>query len=174
MKAKGNSTAVQARKTERHAPTPSLEYHAGVKLPVHRLPFVGGESTDGGVCFWDVPAVGDYIGGCVVGKNLAAAYLKHRRQNREIGAGILQHIVLDMVHAPRNSATRGQIVGFFSILDTWLGIAVDELGASLDALNEEEIIDAANSGFTLDGPSYLQGAFCGITGLHRNSIGGER
>lgn len=130
------------------------------RLPIHRLPFVGG--TNGlGISFWDVPKTGGYGGGCQTGKNLALIYLKHIRENGGFSGGHLQSIVLNMFNSgahkhdsPEETALRGQIVGFFSTLDQVLD-ETSRFMSGLDRFENSELLEKANIGLSFDEEAYF-------------------
>jgi hypothetical protein len=128
----------------------TLTYHNHKKHPLHRLPFVGGRGSDGGISFWRVPAKGGYVGGNETGDAAALMFLKYLRANGATPTGALQHIVLDMLPCHTDAALRGQVVGFFATLEPWLAEAARAFGAELDTLTEHTLVKRANAGLALD------------------------
>lgn len=88
-----------------------------------KLPFTSTDLAYGQRGWWTIPAKGGYTGGCQSGQAAAHAFLKYLRERaRPFGGGTLQHIVLDMLGSEKMSVSlRGQVVGFFSTLDYYLG-----------------------------------------------------
>ena len=129
-----------------------LAYHNKRKHASNRLPFAG----PGG---WDVPNTGGYTGGCDTGSALAVMYLKHLRQNGAAPCGSLQHIVLGMIEnahgSPETLSLRGQVVGFFSLLDAWLAEAAKICGSNLDEVTPKELLKLANDGLNFDYDAYM-------------------
>lgn len=78
------------------------------------------------------PIDGQYIDGCRHGELVAAAYLQELKLKDRWMAGLgLQHMVfahaerLKGASAEERDGVRGQIVGFYSVLNYWLKSAVD-------------------------------------------------
>jgi hypothetical protein len=86
---------------------------------------------DGKLPYWDVPATGEWVGGCKTGKAAAIAYLKYLGElQRTPGApydGHLAGIALAMFGENCDDSLRGQIVGFFSRVDKLLLAATHHL-----------------------------------------------
>lgn len=125
-----------------------------------RLPFTSLVPNADVCCLWDVPRAGGYTGGCETGEALANLYLKHLREHGADPAGTLQGIVFDMLGIKKSSneaiqTLRGQMVGFFSELDRWLGIAAQQQGLSLDSMEEQELLKQANNGLNFDEKAYM-------------------
>lgn len=139
-----------------------IKFKPRKKLPAHRLPFVGPEPGRSQLSFWAVPKSGGYGGGCDTGAALAKIYLKHLREHGRAASagGFLQNIVLDMVdsehgESPEQDALRGQVVGFFSVLEAWIEGAAHYLGGSLDQVDGKALLDMANRGLSTDYEAYL-------------------
>lgn len=108
-----------------------------------RLPFVGKTS-------WDVPQTGGYTGGCEMGKWAAIAFLKMLRASDYAG-GFLQLIARDMI-GPRsreNDSLAGQVVGFFSTLDSYMQ-KVAKRDGNLDDYSECDLAAAMTRAVNLD------------------------
>lgn len=138
----------------------ALKFHKSKNIPVHQLPFVERVPGRPGLSFWAVPPTGGYCGGCETGKALANLYLKHLRAHGASPGGSLQSVVLDMMdqesdESPEAASLRGQIVGFFSVLDHWLEGSAKLLGQNLDRLDERALLATANAGVDLDEEAYL-------------------
>lgn len=138
----------------------ALKFHNSREIPVHRLPFVGPVQGMPGFSFWAVPKTGGYIGGCRTGEALAALFLQHLRKNGGDPGASLQHIVLDMLDlersdCPEDQALRGQVVGFFSVLEGWLAGATKHFGHNLELADPQILLDRANAGLELDEEAYL-------------------
>lgn len=126
-----------------------LRFKNRKKLPIHRLPFVGKVPGVAGLSFWDVPKTGNYLGGTKTGEALARVYLKFVKEHGE--CGLLRSIALDMFEAKRNcsperDALRGQVVGFFFVLERWLEAATKNLDGGLDKMDTKDLLKAANAG----------------------------
>ncbi|MFV8926265.1 hypothetical protein ABQ431_08220 [Serratia fonticola] len=138
-----------------------LKYHNRRERPLHRLPFVGLRSDKSGASFWAVPRTGDYQGSVEAGESLACIYLKHLREHGTSPAGNLQFVVLEMcgmgslgVHLTQEqNSLAGQIVGFFSTLDSWLAASAKRLGRGLDDADPLELLAKANTGLDLRKPA---------------------
>lgn len=117
-----------------------ISYNRGKRAqhyPSLRLPFVGGGNRE--TSNWCLPPAQGYTSGCNVGTAAAQMLLKYYRDGGQHEKGArLQSIVLSMVAA---GAPRGEIVGFFTTLDRWLRQAACSLGASLDQVSEEELVE---------------------------------
>ncbi|MER3141056.1 hypothetical protein [Salmonella enterica] len=122
-------------------------------IALHRLPFI--KTSPAGVNFWNIPAAGGFAGGCQTGEALAKIYLRYLREDRESGGGSLQLIVADMcLSSGKNhqfneyaaESLNGQMVGFLSVLDKWLRIAVMSNGDRLDDLDITALLRTANAG----------------------------
>jgi hypothetical protein len=138
-------------------PANALQFKNRKKLPLHRLPFVDAVPGKVGLSFWAVPKTGGYSGGNETGKALARIYLKHIREH--VPDGMLQLMVLDMFDqrfergrndSPEMLALQGQVVGFFCELERWVLAAARQLGTRLDALDDEQLLKAANNGLGFD------------------------
>lgn len=95
-----------------------LTFHNKKKVPLHRLPFVGGKSKNGlTISFWNVPASGGYHGGCETGAALAWLWIKHLEEfNSKSCPFTLSSIATDM-SGIEDDSIRGQMVGFFSVIE---------------------------------------------------------
>lgn len=138
----------------------ALHFKSEATSPARRLPFYAREHEDRLSCFWAVPAVGGYTGGNETGCALAALYLKHLRDHRAPFGGLLHNVVLDMVAAvsddrSANLALRGQIVGFFCELESWLDRSIHFCGRGLDGINADEMLALANAGLNFDEDAYF-------------------
>lgn len=135
-----------------------LAFNNRKKLPVHKLPFVGNQNGPGRypISFWDVPKAGGYIGGCNTGSALALIYLQHLKENKSDTGGMLQKITFDMLaDCGNDSARRGQAVGFFSELESWLSGAAKHLEGGLNGVSPKQLLKAANDGLAFDEAAYL-------------------
>lgn len=91
--------------------------------PTH-LPFVGKQKDAKKQSFWRVAAAGNYADGAAVGMTMAAAYVAYVTGAADVLPPILPQIVIDMVRPENmNDALHGQLVGFFSALETALSEA---------------------------------------------------
>ncbi len=132
-----------------------ISFHNRRKLPVHRLPFFGKNQDEDTYSFWHIPKSGGYAGGCETGSALAVIYLKYLRAHGAVAGGSLQHIVLDMFDGVPGddeeiSSLRGQVVGFFSVLDKWLAGSARVLGGRLDSDENADLLKQANDGLNYD------------------------
>ncbi|WP_379910968.1 hypothetical protein [Marinobacterium aestuariivivens] len=119
------------------------------ELSLHSLPFVGGRSPEGlGKSFWDVPNTGGFQGGKCTGQALAHFYLLHLRHYGTTDDGLLHLIALHMLsNGAKSLTTKGQAIGFFSILDAWLRfVAESQLGSELDQIDPAVLLADANAG----------------------------
>ncbi len=134
-----------------------LAFNNRKKLALHKLPFVGRRNGPGkfSISFWDVPRAGGYFGGCKTGKALALIYLQHLKENGSGTGGMLQHITFDMLDGCDDDARSGQVVGFFTHLESWLSGAVKHLEGGLDEMPEKQLLQAANDGLAFDEEAYL-------------------
>lgn len=129
-----------------------LRFHKKRSSVWGRLPFVDRQKTKAGYCSWAVPRHGGYFGGCEAGKALAMIYLKHLRENGRGLGGNLQSVVLDMCNlgfstrklTEQEDALKGQIVGFFCLLEDWLAAAVKHGGQNLDKVENTKLLKQAN------------------------------
>ena len=121
-------------------PKVHISYNRGKRAQQNRwlrLPFVGGANRE--TFNWCLPPAQGYTSGCDVGTAAAQMLLKYYRDDGpDENGGILQSIVLSMAAA---GAPPGEIVGFFTTLDRWLRQAACSLGASLDQVSEEELVE---------------------------------
>ena len=115
-----------------------------------RLPFIADGAR--GRNFWALPAKGGYAGGCQAGTFAAVAFLKFLREKQKISPGFdygtLQCVVLDMLldrNGPKNDATRGQVVGFFSELERALNLYIN-LMDGLDQVSFDSLAAQMNRG----------------------------
>lgn len=151
------------------ASAPVLKFHRRKKQPHFQLPFVGHNHHPVGN-FWDVPARGGYMGGCITGENLGLLYLHHLRLHgkQPLGHLYLQWIVIawmeqaivygggEMKEAlPDESdelrSLRGQIVGFMKAITPWLMASVEQLGRNLESTDTAAVLAAANAGLSGEG-----------------------
>lgn len=128
---------------------PVMQYRKKASCEFRRLPFIGKSA-------WDVPATGGYSGGCEFGVWAAMAYLKMLRAEESAGPGTLQCIVLDMLEGsngagPRDGdgSFRGQVVGFFSTLDSALHSAA-KANPQLDDYSERALAAAMTRAVNFD------------------------
>lgn len=133
-------------------------------LPALNLPFIGADRTKVGGSYWAVPKTGGYWGGCETGRALAHIYLKYLHQHGPECEGYLDRIALDMFDSdcPVDEAQwtrRGQAVGFFSVLYTWLCRGIQHAGQELDALDDIALLEAANAGLNFDSEAYESSLF---------------
>lgn len=68
---------------------------------------------------------------------------------------LLRAMVLDMFDARRNcspdqDALCGQVVGFFSVLESWLEAATKHLDGELGKMDTKDLLKAANAGLNPD------------------------
>lgn len=123
------------------------------------LPFIAADPTKVGHSYWAVPKTGGHWGGFETGRALAHIYLKYLHQHGPECDGWLQRIALDMFDAdyPVDEAQRtqrGQAVGFFSTLYSWLSRATQHSGQELDDLDNKVLLEAANAGLNFDSEAY--------------------
>lgn len=107
----------------------------------NQLPFTKPRDAVSGVgSWWDVPPDVSYADGCQIGAAHARAFLAYLRESAQLNAAnpaaSLQHVVLAMLSNPTNveDTHRGQVVGFFSALDSVLResvLRVDHANTSL-------------------------------------------
>ena len=130
-----------------------LTFHNKKKVPLHRLPFVGGKSkTRLGINFWNVPASGGYAGGCDTGTALAWLWIKHLEEfNSKSCPFTLSSIATDM-SGIEDDSIRGQMVGFFSIIETVFAQMITSHKIHYSK-NEKEFLASANKGLAA---SYYQ------------------
>lgn len=129
-----------------------LRFHKNRRSVWARLPFVDRQEAKSGYCSWAIPRHGGYFGGCEAGKALAMIYLKHLRENGRGLGGDLQYVVLDMCNlgfstrklTEQENALKGQIVGFFCLLEDWLAAAVKLGGQNLDKVENAKLLKQAN------------------------------
>lgn len=50
---------------------------------------------------------------------------------------------------------RGQYVGFFNTVTTWLAASAKQLGSSLDRIDERDLVNRANAGLGFDSAGYI-------------------
>lgn len=133
----------------------ALYFHNDKDLPLHRLPFVGKGGKGPGLSFWSVPATGGYGGGCETGKALALLYMKHLREHGPAAGGMLQTMAFSMFEdGADNDARRGQIVGFFTMLEkAWFSAC--RKNSALDNFSAVDLLEAANTGLEFDEEAYL-------------------
>lgn len=142
----------------------TLRYHPRRRNALYRLPFAGGTTPSHGL--WDVPALGDYPGGCQTGEALAVAYLKYLRspERQWFGDTELVHIFDSLMqritelaqpeHVGQRldalpielASLRGQRAGFLNTLNRWLICAAQQLGAQLDQVDDARILQLARDG----------------------------
>lgn len=145
-------------------PAPRLRFYPHRKHPFHRLPFVAPRRHPGGAQYWYVPASGGYEGGYETGAALALLFLRHLQQHPGRWSGRLGWIVMSMLHAwmedgggqqmdqpvyrrpPALHSRRGQMVGFFALVEEWLQLAVTVDGAELAQFSEKALLQRANRG----------------------------
>ncbi len=146
----------------------TLSFHPKKTIEVHRLPFVGNEHTaDRLFSFWDIPAKGGYIGGCMTGEAIAGIFLKHIRQtDSEFRTSFLGWMVFAWLEriAPGTvnrgnmefDSLRGQMDGFMSVISKLLDVAVHHPGSDLDEVDHDELLRQTNAGFSFDMNALLQ------------------
>lgn len=145
-------------------PANTLRFKNRKKIPLHRLPFVDKVPGKLGLSFWVVPKTGGYSGGNETGKALARIYLKHiREHDTDASGGLLHYMVLDMFDqqsererndSPEMEALHGQAVGFLYELERWVLAAARQMGCRLDALDDKQLLKAANNGLGFDEEAY--------------------
>lgn len=145
-----------------------LAFHHEKSIPVHRLPFVGDEHTeDKSFSFWNVPAKGEYSGGCETGESIAGMYLKYIRDSSDSDSGMyLQWMILAWMErlasgdiqyeSPEYTVLKGQMVGFMSAISRRVVAAARRLGSDLDNISYESLLDRANGGFEFDSKAFFQ------------------
>lgn len=116
----------------------TITYNNDQEYSCYRPPFVKlRKGSEGGISFWDVPeCISDkkYGIGCEIGRNLARIYIHHvMSYNPSEECGFLQRVVLDMLDADQklSEQRRGEIVGFFLILEKVLFDAIEDADLSL-------------------------------------------
>ncbi len=139
------------------------------------LPFVAPRNKITNTRFWDVPAVGGYMGGCHTGEAMALSFLKYQRGELSGGPNSnLNDIVksfamrlqeeggLEMLarpcfeRTPAFDSLHGQSVGFFNTLSTWIENASKALGSRLDSLSDDELLKRMNDGLNFDADAYFK------------------
>lgn len=132
---------------------PVMQYRKKASCEFRRLPFIGKSA-------WDVPATGGYSGGCEFGVWAAMAYLKMLRAEESAGPGTLQCIVLDMLEGSNGAEAgddddsfRGQVVGFFSTLDSALHRAA-KADPRLDDHSERDLAAAMTRAVNFDAEAW--------------------
>ena len=141
-------------------PAFSIRFKNRFKHPIKRLPFHSSHPEKPGPYYWNVPQSGGYFGGCTTGSNLALIYLKHLKEHGYSSYGCLQNIALDMFDHDRDKSEasdslRGQVVGFFSLLDEWLFAAASQHSEALDTLDSKKLLRTANDGLNFDSNAYM-------------------
>jgi hypothetical protein len=117
------------------------------------LPFVDGQS------FWDVPATGGHVGGCITGNALASIFLKHLRSNPD-DAFVIRWALFEMMdgaselNADERMARKAQAIGFLEALEKWVVSAVRACGAGLELLDVDAALVRANHGLTFSDDAY--------------------
>ncbi|QLL79663.1 hypothetical protein GWC92_04595 [Aeromonas caviae] len=149
---------------------PRLKLHRERKHGMDKLPFVAGERDTTLTPCWQVPAVGGAIGGYETGEALALSYLKCLRgeqQGRLVAIISSMMAQYDQVDGPAMSALpayqwseefasfRGQMMGFFGMLDLWLHTSAVQCGVGLARVSEQDLLKRANAGLAFDSEAYL-------------------
>lgn len=152
-----------------------LKFNNSAKTRFHRLPFVASWRARDPAHDWCVPATGDYFGGYQTGEAMAHAFLKYLRDDGKdvLQAGHLTDIVESFMvrfdqeggQAMRSrksdartasfNSFRGQYIGFMNTVSMWLLAATKHLGASLDQMDEKELLQKANDGLGFDEAAYM-------------------
>lgn len=146
--------------------TPAIKFNNHKKIPFHRLPFVSPSRNTVNAKFWSLPLQGGYGGGYQAGAAMAEAFLKHFRQNDNdlhneltiiVGSMMQQFASLDglrmdslpvLDQSDAYHSFRGQYVGFFNALTSWIAEHVRIFGQNLDQLSERELIKRAKEGLS--------------------------
>lgn len=134
------------------------------------MPFLNDRGKRVPTPYWNVPATGGYMGGYQTGEAMAIAFLKHIRAEapgdapswltgivesfmvrfeQEGGNAALEHTMLKDWSSEFESL-RAQYFGFFGTLAKWLQTFVKAYGANLDQVDEQILVDLANSGLMFD------------------------
>jgi len=150
-----------------------LKVPRGAKAGAARLPFVASWRTETPARYWNAPASGGYFGGYETGEAMALMFLKFlRAEEGELAPMTLTQIAESfMVRFDQEGgyatnkrrgdsgdsfdSLRGQYVGFFNTLSTWLAASAKTLGASLDRLAEQDLVQRANWGLGFDDAAYM-------------------
>ncbi|KPB92854.1 hypothetical protein ALQ72_01112 [Pseudomonas syringae pv. maculicola] len=128
-----------------------------------RLPFVGRDHSKTHSS-WDVPMTGGYFGGIAVGEVVFRMYLKYVRDEQGNHIALCGTHLTGMLHSLENrnpvtseeiDSVRGQKVGFFGALSTWLEAAACKLGSSLDAIPHRSFVQSANEALQRDDASFM-------------------
>lgn len=165
-----------AKHASRHRPKQPqiLAFHPELKIPEHRLPFVGKEHVEGkSFSFWNVPAKGGYHGGVETGKALAVMFLKHRRESESDPSGTvlgwmvqcwMERIASGDIKGggPEFESLRGQMVGFMGVISGWVDVAARELGSNLDKTTNEALLNQANGGLNFDEEAFVKRIAIGL------------
>ncbi|WP_312387887.1 hypothetical protein [Atlantibacter hermannii] len=127
-----------------------IKFNKRKKLALHRLPFIGGKSKSGfGLSFWNVPSTGGYSGGCITGAALAWIWLKHLENEAREGAGntpfTISRIVSEISDLSENDSLKGQVVGFFEIIEIILFKLISDSRIHFTK-DEKNLIEQANAG----------------------------
>jgi len=134
------------------------------------MPFLNDRGKKVSTPYWTVPATGGYMGGYQTGEAMAIVFLKHLRAEeagqatswmtgvvesfmirfeQEGGNAALEHTMLKDWSSEFESL-RAQYFGFFGTLAKWLQTFVKAYGANLDHLDDQNLVDLANSGLMFD------------------------
>ena len=144
---------------------PRLAFHTRRRSAFNQLPFVDKDGLSG----WEVPASGGEFGGFRTGEALAAMFLKHLREHgneqwslellcvvrgmarryEEVGGEAMAAGPLKQRSDSFNSLN-GQMVGFFGEIGRVLVLASRHMGAPLDNISNEMLLEKANAGLLGD------------------------
>ncbi|MBI6845364.1 hypothetical protein YA0016_27010 [Pseudomonas syringae] len=128
-----------------------------------RLPFVGRDHSKHHSS-WDVPLSGGYFAGIDIGKLVFRMYLKYVRDEQNNPIALCSVHLTGMLHSLENrnpvtdeeiDSVRGQKVGFFGELSTWLEASACRLGSSLDAIPHRSFVQSANEALQRDDASLM-------------------
>jgi hypothetical protein len=125
------------------------------ELAMDRLPFVGNDHAPHSS--WDVPMSGGFFGGCEAGKSVAQLFLKYVRDEQSypcrLSSTLLESMFIGLASKQPETqdevdSVTGQRIGFIGELARWLEAATTQLGASLDRISEQQLVDMANHHLT--------------------------
>lgn len=121
-----------------------------------------------------MPATGGYIGGYRTGQAIATMLLKRMRgDSSELAFLTMQQRVTQFGKAAEKdgvfaalerpisemtyvtSSRRGQYIGFINTLGAWVAAAAQQMGSSLDLLDEAGLLEQASGGLNCDADAQL-------------------
>ena len=137
-----------------------------------RLPFVAGRRAKTATPAWAIPATGGYFGGYHTGEAMALAFMKYQRGGPEFQPGLTEVVrsfmrrfeeeggktVDEKFPDDQNNSFesfRGQYVGFFNTISSWLSVLVKTSGNGLDSIEDKDLISMANKGLSFDCKAYM-------------------